>query len=137
MDSSKTADWIAIRAVTAEWARAVDSRDPAGLAAIVTADAIVEVVDERIHQGRDEIAEIALRPRGDVLHMTTDPVIEIRGDEATQDCRFLIVRAARAEAVPVEMVEAGTYHDSLTRIGGRWHFSRRTIRLLRPDAPTS
>ena len=127
------ADWIAIRRLTAEYARAVDERDAERLGRLFTEDGVVEVVGERMHRGRAEVAQLALRPRGVALHMTTDPIVDVVGDAATQHCRLLIARATGDAAVPVEFCEAGVYDDDLVRRGDGWRFARRTIRLLRRD----
>jgi ketosteroid isomerase-like protein len=129
--AAAVADWIAIRRVTAEYMCAVDERDPRALAATFTPDGVIKVVGMRTHSGREEVAEVALRDRGAALHMTTDPIIDVDGDSATQICRLLIARANGGEEAPVVFYEAGTYHDDLVRDGGGWLFARRTVHLLR------
>ena len=125
------ADWIAIRRVTAEYMCAVDERDPGALAATFTPDGVIEVVGMRTHRGSAEVAEVALRDRGTALHMTTDPIIDVDGDQATQVCRLLIARASNDAETPVSFYEAGVYHDDLVREGEGWLFARRTVNLLR------
>ncbi|HEY1854024.1 MAG TPA: nuclear transport factor 2 family protein [Solirubrobacterales bacterium] len=124
-------DWIAIRRVTAEYVCAVDERNPEALAATFTPDGVIEVVGMRTHSGREEVAKVALRDRGTALHMTTDPIIDVDGDRATQTCRLLIARASGDERTPVTFYEAGTYDDELVRAGDGWLFARRTVNLLR------
>ena len=127
------ADWIAIRRVTGEYVCAVDERDPEALAATFTPDGVIEVVGMRSHSGREEVAKVALRDRGTALHMTTDPIIDVDGNRATQVCRLLIARASNDVETPVTFYEAGVYHDELVREGEGWLFARRTVNLLRDD----
>jgi hypothetical protein len=128
---AEVADWIAIRRVTAEYMCAVDERDPDALAATFTPDGAIEVVGVRAHTGREEVAKVALRDRGSALHLTTDPIIDVDGDRATQVCRLLIARAGGDEKTPVTVYEAGTYLDELVRTADGWLFARRTVNLLR------
>ncbi len=63
-----------------------------------------------------------------MVHITSDPIIEVDGDEATQTCALLnIYRAADKSAN--EFVATGRYFDRLVRTPEGWRIKERRVVL--------
>lgn len=125
--SDAFADWVAINELTATYNRAADDGDPALLASVFVEDASVTFDGPkgvRTITGRDEIAKIADRPGGQTVHATTNAVIEIDGDSATQVCTLLLTRRE-----PEPGTGTGRYTDSLVRTADGWRFASRRAKL--------
>jgi 3-phenylpropionate/cinnamic acid dioxygenase small subunit len=59
-------------------------------------------------------------------HMITNPLVEVEGDTATARSRFTVYQAT--EALPLQPIIAGDYHDRFHRVDGRWAFAERVMR---------
>lgn len=70
--------------------------------------------------GQDQPPEL----RG--MHLTTDSVIRIAGDEARVSSNFIFVADGATAGV---VVAAGRYHDILVPRGDEWLFARRETEL--------
>jgi ketosteroid isomerase-like protein len=127
-ETTKVADWIAIRELTALYNHSIDDGDAATFEQLFTEDAVVTfrnpVSGDRVISGRSEIAAMANRPPGQLVHATTDARIEIDGDAATQVCTLLLTRLT-----PGTGASSGRYTDELVRTADGWRFSRRTADL--------
>ena len=60
-------------------------------------------------------------------HLTTNPVIDVSGDEAT--CRSSFAVLQQVGAGPLIPVAAGRYRDRFLRTEGGWHFAERAFHL--------
>jgi uncharacterized protein (TIGR02246 family) len=121
------ADWIAIRELSARYNRAFDEADQEAFGALFVNDGVLifrgTPSGDREAVGRDAIRALAVRPRHAHFHITTDAVIEIEGDQATQVCAlFLTSRAFEDGQLTLTM---GRYFDTLTRTAEGWRFTRR------------
>lgn len=65
------------------------------------------------------------------LHLTTDSVIQRRGDVAEVSSNFLFIASGDDAGV---LVAAGRYHDILVPSGDRWLFREREAELIGPTA---
>lgn len=65
------------------------------------------------------------------MHLTTDSVIDIAGEEARITSNFIFVAAGTTASV---IVAAGRYHDILVSRNGKWLFARRETELVGPIA---
>jgi len=126
------ADWVSIRELTARYNRSVDDGDVEAFAAVFTDDGVLEVLGgpggPRRRVGRAEIGSIAANagPR-ELVHVTTDAIVEVDGDEATQLCTLLLCRRAPAKGVVV--FTTGRYTDRLVRTPEGWRFAERSVFL--------
>jgi 3-phenylpropionate/cinnamic acid dioxygenase small subunit len=78
---------------------------------------------DRTFTGRGELRSLLLDTAVAARHVTTDFVIDVRGDSATQTCYLLFLDRRRQFAVSM----FGTYHDTLVRSEGRWYFQSRLL----------
>ena len=56
-------------------------------------------------------------------HLTTNPIIDIDGDEATVRSTYTVMQQAPGSAM--QTIISGRYHDTMRRIDGRWRFTER------------
>lgn len=118
-------DQLEIRELTARYNRAADAGDGEGFAATFTADGSLVMAGETLCSGEAELVAFAGKPRGTV-HATTDPVLSVKGDEATQECTLLLFRTAR-DGTSVRLENTGRYEDELVRTKDGWRFRRRSV----------
>lgn len=58
-------------------------------------------------------------------HVTTNLIIEVDGDTAT--CRSYFCVHQRTDAIALQPIIAGRYHDRFEKVDGRWRFTHRHI----------
>ncbi|MBW2496859.1 MAG: nuclear transport factor 2 family protein [Deltaproteobacteria bacterium] len=84
-------------------------------------------------QGYDEV--YALKTRHDRIHedgtlrtkhVTTNTILEFDDEERARARSYFTVYQA-TEALPLQIVIAGRYHDRFEKAGGAWRFSERII----------
>lgn len=121
---------IDIAELTARYNRAADGDDPGALLATFTGDGIVEMRGHRdgpaVYAGK-RIAELLAPYNGQRVHMTTDAVVEIDGDRATQECTLLLCTRSRGRGVAAMLT--GRYSDELVRTPDGWRFTRRVVEV--------
>jgi 3-phenylpropionate/cinnamic acid dioxygenase small subunit len=86
------------------------------------------------HDGRAAIRafiEAGQPPERRGKHVCANPVVEVRGDEASARTDYVFV--ARADG-GFAITSAGRYHDRLVRDGDRWRFAERRIVFLGEEA---
>ncbi|MCE4554398.1 nuclear transport factor 2 family protein [Pelomonas cellulosilytica] len=143
-----------VEQVLARYVRAADRRSSVDVAALFAADAEVEILlnqDGISHPigalvGADTIGHAVaglMRPhpeRGWSPHMTSNAIVEVRGDSATLEAQFVVFNtvgsprpagdwpdgAAGAQGV-VQPIEAGYYASALQRVDGVWKITRHRI----------
>ena len=124
---------FAIQELVSAYCEACDEHDMPRLAALFTEDAVFDSPSGVLRAtGRDGIAGMfvgAFRVRGPGFHWTHD--LTVRFDDADADVATGLV-ASHAETCPngVASLAAMKYDDEYRRVGGRWLFSRRSIRFL-------
>jgi uncharacterized protein (TIGR02246 family) len=134
-----SADEVAIRALIAEYALALDAGDVDECVRLFAADAEF-VVYGRSFAGRDGIAKMFRdAPRG--LHLTGVSRVDVRDDTATARSQVLLVRTGDLHLRPA------LYDDELVRDptdGNQWRFRRRRCRFVTsagladsPEVPSS
>jgi ketosteroid isomerase-like protein len=98
---------------------------------LFVADATL-TVDGTSYDGRPAIRgmfETAVGPAPErIRHHTSTLVIDVDGDNATARCYFQVLTSQGLD-------HWGRYRDQLGRIGGRWLFTRREVRVdgVTPD----
>lgn len=130
----KLRDHIAIRELTARYNRAFDDGNAEGYAATFTEDGVLDAGGGNEVQGREALAGAVRSTPYGVVHVTTDAVIEIDRDRATQECSLLVFNRSRDRS-PVTFTTTGRYRDSLVRRPEGWLFERR-VAMIDADIPT-
>jgi len=117
-------DYIDIRTVSARLNRFADAGDGEGSASLFTEDGTFELSDHRAYRGRRAV-EAVTGATDEVIHLTTDPILEITGDSARQISRMVTLRGSTPSGA--ELVATGTYTDDLRRVEGEWKFHYRRV----------
>ena len=118
-----------IRRTLARFCHLTDTGDFDAWVTLFAEDGCFVLMDQ-VHRGH-----VALRafieddqpPERRGLHLTTDSVIAIAGDEATVSSNFIFIAAGRTANL---VVAAGRYHDVLVPRGEEWLFARRETELV-------
>lgn len=124
----EVADHLAIRQLTARYNRGFDDVDPDAYAATFTEDGVLEIVGGEVIEGREALAAMCRTTGYGVVHLTTDAIIDVDGDKATQDT-YLIVANRTEGGGPVAFSTTGRYRDTLIRTDAGWRFQRRVVTL--------
>ncbi len=127
-DLGRIADELAIRRLSAQYSRCFDNVDPDAYADVFTDDGVLEVVGNVTVSGRDGLRKMCEGTGFGVVHFTTDAIIDIDGDTATQDC-YLIVSSRKKDRSAFAFTNTGRYQDQLVRTPDGWKFKRRVVTL--------
>ncbi len=63
-------------------------------------------------------------------HVVTNPIIEIDEEAGKADTRSQYTVFQATEDIPMQVIAAGSYHDSFERVDGKWRFSYRDYTLF-------
>jgi uncharacterized protein (TIGR02246 family) len=126
--ADQVADWIAIRQLTALYNRAFDDVDGEAFAQTFTEDGVFVLPNARPRQGHEDLRALVEKIGFGSVHATTDPIICIDGDTATQECTLLLARREE-DGSSVAFAQTGRYSDELVRTTSGWRFSRRTATM--------
>jgi hypothetical protein len=74
-----------------------------------------------------ELVKLLAPVQGQRVHMTMDPIIEISGDTATQECSLLLITRAPRRGITAAFT--GRYSDELVRTADGWRFARRVVHV--------
>ena len=119
----------AIRQLTARYNRAFDDRDVAGWLACFTPDGQIEIVDYgRVVAGHAELEKNIRTVTNTGRHTTTDFVIEVDGDRATQSCHLTELGPDEPSGKGFVIRRYGRYADQLVHDDGAWRFAVRQLR---------
>lgn len=120
---------LAIQDLTATYNRCFDEADADGWASTFVEDGVLEVVDQGVaYRGHDEIRAFCEARGWGYVHLTTDPVIAIDGDTATQRCNLLMLRRWEDRRPPT-LLSSGRYLDAVVRTVDGWRFRHRRVTL--------
>jgi ketosteroid isomerase-like protein len=132
-------DRARLRELVDEYAAAVDRRDSRAVAAMFTADGVLEVWSDPesasptlVHDGRAAIerAIAALDGFYATVHATANHSATIDGDVAVAQTRCLAHHVTGDLSAATDTVLAVNYVDLIVRDSGRWLFARRQVRML-------
>lgn len=115
-------DIEAIRDLDARYNMAMDARDRETFTTFWVEDAVGGRYGTDIRQeGREAIVDLSINFPVEGRHMSTDAVIEVNGDTATQllYCLYLDM------GPPYDVSMFGLYHDKLVRTADGWKFKER------------
>jgi uncharacterized protein (TIGR02246 family) len=128
------ADRSAIRELTARYNHAFDDARPEQFADQFTENGVFDISGKFVAEGRAALEETVRRIGYGVVHATTDAIIAIDGDTATQVCTLLVVSRTR-DRQKQRLLGTGRYHDELRRTPAGWRFARRTFVMDRDLIP--
>ena len=123
-----------VRRVLATYGDCYDGGRADAWADLFTEDGRFAVAGQ-VTEGRSAIRaymERAQAEHGRGIHVTSDPVVDVEGDEATATSAYVYVRPG--DGGPVTAA-AGRYRDRLVRVGGRWRIRERAVSLLGVPEP--
>jgi hypothetical protein len=136
----EVADRLAIMELSARYNRAVLAWDPDGFADCFTSDGRFvrarEVTEVRGHAALSDVMRTGTQSGvPPSYHLTTDFIIEIDGNRATQTCQVLLYgHDAGGKQVGRNVVRGvGHYEDWLIRTPDGWKFTERVAFITPPD----
>jgi 3-phenylpropionate/cinnamic acid dioxygenase small subunit len=63
-------------------------------------------------------------------HVTTNPLVEVDEDAGTASCRSYYMVLQQTDALPLQTIVTGRYHDRFERVDGQWRFCYRDLTLV-------
>jgi len=130
-------DAVSITNLLYRYAELMDAGDLGGAAALfaharIKADAAGSVVLDSA--GLLELWRGLVKIHADgtprTKHVITNPILDIDGAAGTATCRSYYTVLQQTEAVALQVVAAGRYHDSFERVDGVWRFSFRDYSMF-------
>lgn len=110
-----------------KFARGMDSRDWAGLKAILTEDATADY-GQGILQGPEAVIGVIrsyLEACGPTQHLLGNLLVERDGDTAISQCYVSDIHLGAGANAHLTFCTLGDYHDRWTLIDGRWRLAER------------
>lgn len=117
-------DREAIRELTARYNLAADGRDLDAYADCFVADGAFEMVGLARLEGPDALKAMIGALDFPTRHVTTDAVIDVDGDRATQRCAFMLF-ARKPDENELVVLTTARYEDRLVRTSDGWRFVER------------
>jgi len=146
-DNAALARWIdklEIRELIERSVRHIDDQDGAALADLFEADGVLQLAGTVIAGGEalrsmfgggrsaakwTEPGELLKQPG--MTHLTTNPVVDVAGDEATAETDMITFRRDQEGRAKITLV--ARYRDRLRRADGRWLIASRTgVSIAKP-----
>ena len=119
-------DTLAIVELTARYNQVIDGGFADRVEEVFTPDARFSSPAHGIErQGTAEIAEMALGSSGHFVHVTTNNIITVDGDNAEQRCTLMLFALTPDGAATLSRV--GWYDDQLVRAADGWRFTARAV----------
>lgn len=117
------------------YAERIDAGDFEGVADLFAEGRITAEGTDAVRAGRDEVFEMYRRstriyedtgtPK--TKHVTTNVVIDLDEEAGRAVARSYFTVLQATEALALQPVIAGRYHDAFERHSGEWHFTERRI----------
>lgn len=126
---SALADRVEIRELTATYNRHFDSGNAEAFAATFTPDGVMEVEGGFRVEGTAGLEEMCRRTPPGIIHVTVDSIVQVEGDEATQDVRLLVLSKPTEKTPTPALDRTGQYKDRLVRTPDGWRFAHRYVTL--------
>lgn len=117
---------LAIGDLSARYSRAYDADDLATWLSTFLPEATFVLPDGRVVEGHEGLTEFFGAAPHDMVHVTTDAVVEVDGVHARQESRVLVLQAGSNGTGPA-VGFVGRYLDELVYERGNWYFARRRI----------
>lgn len=135
VDTQQAADWIEIFQLKSKYSWYYDTPELEKLIALFTEDAVLDMGPYGLHVGRGQVRELFVEnissPENGfpTLHATTNPLIEIEGDEATG--QFYLLDTVLTDSPDRPTLGWGAlYYERYRREEGRWLISHVEMRFL-------
>lgn len=122
-DERQWQDYIAIRNLIGRLNAYADAADGKNYSEFYLEDGVFEIAGHGTHVGREAIAKVCEAMKVTV-HITTDHVIDIDGDEAAQRSRLIAFYLAQ-DGSANNFVTTGWYVDQLVRTAAGWRIKHR------------
>lgn len=127
ISSTRLADVQEIKELNARYNFAVDEHDNAGWANCFTRDGVFHALLEGHtptgFQQLSDFVDVVNDAFGAMHHLTTNEIIDVTGDTATQKC-YLLFFARKDGHLDGSIC---VYDDALTREDGAWKYSSRNV----------
>lgn len=127
---------LAIGDLTARYGRAYDSGDREGWVATFLPEGVFELPGRDPIVGHGALRAFFRDAPHDVVHVTTDAIVEVDGVTARQECRVLVLKpgtpGANGAAVDPIVRLVGRYTDEMVYERGGWYFVRRAVTIDLP-----
>jgi 3-phenylpropionate/cinnamic acid dioxygenase small subunit len=121
------------------YAERIDSGDLEGVATLFSHGKIMPGPDappEAVAAGQEAVlamyrAATRLHPDGTprTKHITTNAIIEVEDHSDTASARSYFTVLQQTDVLPLQPIISGRYHDTFTRVEGKWWFETRTMRV--------
>jgi len=132
-----------IRQLLSRYMHYLDHRDMKRYSELFTEDGIV-LADQGKWEGRAAMQKMfdpkpatadqpARNPPAPMIHMVSDIVIHVNGDEARTWGKYYAFFPAREKGERPTVSGIGGYNDWLVRVNGEWKFKKREILKVDPD----
>ncbi len=115
------------------YAERIDAGDLAGLAELFR-NGRIEAAPGIMIEGAEEVQrlyETTTRLHEDgtprTRHVTTNVAVEVDDDAGTASSRAYYTVFQQTDALPLQPIIAGHYHDTFHQVDGRWCFDTRTM----------
>ena len=131
-------DRLKIQDLWARYVLVLDSNDAENYAGLFIEDAVLNVNNIDILEGRPAILEMIngmaamMPPSGfpgssysGMRHIVTSLVLDIEGDTATGESFWMEVNSGKE--MPPSIFNVGRYEDEFVKVNDQWYFSRRDI----------
>ena len=124
---SKAEDYCAIQELTARYNQTFDTGDLEGWLDCFTEDILFILGGKELGRGLEGMRKFGAEMQGKlrVRHLTTDAIIRVTGDTATQNVYLLLVDISAGSVFKT----SGCYADELRKTRGAWKFSKRVATL--------
>lgn len=132
-------DARAVEHLLYRYAELIDAGDFDGVAELFTHGAIHAVPGgppETVFAGRDAVRALYERstrryedgtPRS--RHLVTNAIVEVDVEAGTASSRSVFTVLQATDALPLQPIVTGRYHDTFHRVDGVWCFATRTMHL--------
>jgi len=132
MTTDNTAAILEIMRLNARYNFSVDAADGPAWADCFTRDGVFyALLEGHTPKGADELSAfvpVLVEAFGTMHHLTTNEIIDVDGDTATQTCylQFFVANKGLTQG------SLCVYHDELAREDGAWKFVSRRVDFKRP-----
>ncbi|HEX6312499.1 MAG TPA: nuclear transport factor 2 family protein [Acidimicrobiia bacterium] len=123
---------FAVPKLIALYAERIDAGDFSGVAELFAHARVTAQGVDTVHYGTDEVRAMYegwTRVHDDgtprTKHVTTNLVVEVDEDAGTATCRSYFTVLQQTDALALQPIIAGRYHDSFERVDGTWRFAHR------------
>ncbi|GAA4118409.1 nuclear transport factor 2 family protein [Nocardioides fonticola] len=132
-------DARAVEHLLYRYAELIDAGDFDGVAELFAHGAIHAVPDgppETVFAGRDAVRGLYERstrryedgtPRS--RHLVTNAIVEVDAEAGMASSRSVFTVLQATDALPLQPIVTGRYHDTFHRVDGAWCFATRTMHL--------